>query len=214
MSKDYYSVLGINRNASQAEIKAAFRKLALKFHPDKNPGDPFFEQMFRDLKDAYETLSDSDRRSQYDARQQRYKTSTEPGMAGNEPKEPSATELVNKILSNLGQLLNQTRGASTEQIKTGTIADYLNRILTGDILNLYQFISAAQKRELIFSVIPLLRFFDQDQKNKYATQLVRIAGSDNQLITEIDKKIKSESSKQKVKNTTSFLVRNWLLFGI
>lgn len=214
MSKDYYSILGINRNASQTEIKAAFRKLAFKFHPDKNPGDPFFEHMFRDLKDAYETLSDSNRRAQYDARQQRYKATTEPRMAGNEPKEPSATELVNKILSNLRKMISQTRGASTEQIKTGTIADYLDRILAGDILHLYQVTSTAQQRELIFSVIPLLRFFSQDQRNRYVTQLVMIAGSDNQLIIEIDKKIKSESSKQKVKNTTNFLARNWGLFAM
>ena len=214
MTKDYYSILGINRNASQTEIKAAYRKLALKFHPDKNPGDPFFEQMFRDLKDAYETLSDSNKRAQYDARNQSHKATPEPRNTRNEPKEPSPTELVNNILSNLREMINQTKGASTEQIKTGVIADFLNRILIGDILNLYQFISTDQKSDLIFSVIPLLRFFDQDQRNKYATQLVMIAGSDNQLIAEIDKKIKSESSKQKVKNATSFLARNWSLVGI
>ncbi len=214
MTKDYYSILGINRNASQAEIKAAYRKLALKFHPDKNLGEPFFEQMFKDLKDAYETLSDSNKRAKYDARNQSHKATPEPKNTRTEPKEPSPTELVNNILSNLRLMINQTKGASTEQIKTGVIADYLNIILIGDILNLYQFIPTDQKSDLILSVIPLLRFFDQDLRNKYATQLVMIAGSDNQLIAEIDKKIKSESSKQKVKNITSFLARNWRLVGV
>lgn len=213
MTKDYYSILGINRNASQTEIKAAYRKLALKFHPDKNPGDAFFEQMFRDVKDAYEILSDPNKRARYDAGNKNQTETTESRKSRTEPNEPSPTELVNNIISNLRQMINQTKGASTEQIKTGVISDYLNRILVGDIISLYQFISTDQKRNLIFSVIPLLRFFEQNQRNKYATQLVMIAGSDNQLIEEIDKKIKSETSKQKVKNTTSFLARNWRLVG-
>ncbi|WP_339812060.1 J domain-containing protein [uncultured Imperialibacter sp.] len=214
MTKDYYSILGINRDASQTDVKAAYRKLALKFHPDKNPGDPFFEQMFRDLKDAYETLYDPNKRSRYDAGNKNQKATAESRKTRTEPNEPSPTELVNSVISNLRLMINQTKGASTEQIKTGVISDYLNRILIGDIINLYQFISTDQKRDIIFSVIPLLRFFDQNQRNKYATQLVVIAGSDNQLIEDIDKKIKSETSKQKVKNTTSFLARNWRLVGI
>ncbi|UII31356.1 DnaJ domain-containing protein [Fulvivirga ulvae] len=214
MAKDYYFILGINRNASQSEIKVAYRKLALKFHPDKNPGDPFSEQMFRDIKDAYETLSDLTKRAQYDRLNQSQETVSEPRNAKTEPNEPSPSELVNNIISNLKQMINQSKGASTQEIKTGVISDYLDIILVGDIINLYQFISIEQKRTLIFSVIPLLRFFEQYQRNKYAYQLVVIAGSDNQLIEEIDKKIKSESSKQKVKNTTSFLAGNWRLVGV
>ncbi|MEQ8414235.1 MAG: DnaJ domain-containing protein [Imperialibacter sp.] len=57
MSKDYYSILGLDKDAAPAEIKAAYRKLAHKFHPDKNPGDPFFDKMFRDVKEAYEALN-------------------------------------------------------------------------------------------------------------------------------------------------------------
>lgn len=168
MAKDYYSILGINRDASQAEIKAAYRKLALKFHPDKNPGDRFFEQMFRDVKDAYEVLADPNKRAQYDAGNRSQKEPTQSRKTRTEPNEPSPTELVNNIISNLSQMINQTKGASTEQIKTGVISDYLNRILVGDIINLYQFISTDQKRNLIFSIIPLLRFFEQNQRNKYA----------------------------------------------
>lgn len=63
MSKDYYATLGIDRNASDAEIKKAYRKLAAKFHPDKKTGD---EAKFKEVSEAYETLSDPEKRSMYD----------------------------------------------------------------------------------------------------------------------------------------------------
>jgi len=67
MSKrDYYSVLGVSKGASEREIKKAYKKLAMKYHPDKNPGDQAAEAAFKETKEAYETLSDADKRRQYD----------------------------------------------------------------------------------------------------------------------------------------------------
>ncbi|MDA3807177.1 MAG: J domain-containing protein [Thiomicrorhabdus sp.] len=63
MSKDYYSILGVSRTASDAEIKKAYRKMAAKFHPDKPTGD---EAKFKELSEAYETLSDAEKRNMYD----------------------------------------------------------------------------------------------------------------------------------------------------
>jgi curved DNA-binding protein CbpA len=64
--KDYYYILGLARNASRDEIKKAYRKLSLKFHPDQNNGDKFFEGRFRDVNEAYETLVDDIKRKVYD----------------------------------------------------------------------------------------------------------------------------------------------------
>jgi molecular chaperone DnaJ len=64
--RDYYEVLGLNKTASEADIKKAFRKLARKYHPDVNPGDKTSEQKFKELNEAYEVLSDSKKRQQYD----------------------------------------------------------------------------------------------------------------------------------------------------
>ena len=58
MAEDLYNLLGVPRNASPAEIKAAFRKLALKYHPDRNPGNKEAEERFRKANAAYEILSD------------------------------------------------------------------------------------------------------------------------------------------------------------
>ena len=64
--KDYYQILGLSPSASQEEIKKAYRKLSMKFHPDKNPGDPYFEQMFKGINEAYETLSNQAKKNNYD----------------------------------------------------------------------------------------------------------------------------------------------------
>ena len=64
--RDYYEVLGVEKNASADEIKKAYRKSAMKYHPDRNPGDKAAEEKFKELGEAYEVLSDSDKRAKYD----------------------------------------------------------------------------------------------------------------------------------------------------
>jgi len=64
--RDYYEVLGVERGASAKQIADAYRKLALKIHPDKNPGDKSAEEKFKELAEAYEVLSDPEKRRRYD----------------------------------------------------------------------------------------------------------------------------------------------------
>jgi molecular chaperone DnaJ len=64
--RDYYEVLVVSRTATEEEIKRSYRKLAVKFHPDKNPGDPHAEEQFKELGEAYDVLMDADKRAAYD----------------------------------------------------------------------------------------------------------------------------------------------------
>lgn len=66
MPRDYYEILGVPRNATLEEIKSAYRKLAMKYHPDRNPGDKEAEAKFREVQEAYEVLSNEKKRAQYD----------------------------------------------------------------------------------------------------------------------------------------------------
>ncbi len=77
MARDYYEVLGVSRNAGDAELKKAFRQLAMQCHPDRHPGDKQAEERFKELNEAYAVLSDPDKRAHYD----RFGTAT-PGAGG------------------------------------------------------------------------------------------------------------------------------------
>ncbi len=78
MSKDYYAILEVNKNASEVEIKKAYRRLAIKYHPDKNPGDSAAEEKFKEVNEAYAVLSDPEKRAMYD----RYGTTDFNGAGG------------------------------------------------------------------------------------------------------------------------------------
>src|SRR5256885_11898362 len=64
--RDYYEVLGVNRDADEEVIKKAYRRLAMKHHPDRNPDNPKAEELFKEAKEAYETLTDTHKRAAYD----------------------------------------------------------------------------------------------------------------------------------------------------
>ena len=81
--KDYYKILGVERKASADDIRKAYRKLALKYHPDRNPGDKAAEERFKDLNEAYQVLSDSDKRARYDQLGSAYSNWQGRGAPGN-----------------------------------------------------------------------------------------------------------------------------------
>ncbi len=80
--KDYYAILGVSPDASEEEIKRAFRRLALKYHPDRNPGDKAAEEKFKEINEAYQVLGDPEKRARYDQLRASYEQWRQAGMPG------------------------------------------------------------------------------------------------------------------------------------
>lgn len=99
--RDYYEILGVSRTAEHTEIKKAYRKLALQYHPDKNPGDKAAEEKFKEAAEAYEVLSDPDKRARYD----RYGHA---GVSGNSGGGFSGGMTMEDIFSQFGDIFGGT----------------------------------------------------------------------------------------------------------
>ena len=112
MSKrDYYDVLGVSRNAGDDEIKKVYRKLAMEHHPDRNPDNPKSEERFKEAKEAYEILSDPNKRSAYD---QQGHAGVDPSMGGGNPHGFSSDtfgDVFGDIFGGQGTQSNSYRGA-------------------------------------------------------------------------------------------------------
>ncbi|MDZ4048269.1 MAG: DnaJ domain-containing protein, partial [Pseudoxanthomonas sp.] len=99
MSKrDYYEVLGVARDASEEDLKKAYRRCAMKHHPDRNPGDAAAEAAFKECKEAYEVLSDGAKRRAYDAHGH---AAFEHGMGGGGPGGPDMGDIFGDIFGNI-----------------------------------------------------------------------------------------------------------------
>ncbi len=102
--RDYYEVLGVDRNADADALKKAFRKLAMEFHPDRNPGDKAAEEKFKEISEAYEVLSDPDKRARFD----RFGHA---GLGGFQPGEGFAGANINDIFGEIfGEFFGGGRG--------------------------------------------------------------------------------------------------------
>src|SRR5690242_11153121 len=113
--RDYYEVLGVEKGSGEQELKSAYRKLAMQFHPDRNPGDHTAEEKFKEAAEAYSVLSDPQKRAAYDA----YGHQGLSGMGGGGGFDPSAMDL-GDILSQVfgfGDAFGQQRGGRNRATK-------------------------------------------------------------------------------------------------
>ena len=98
--RDYYEVLGVDKTATPDELKKAYRKLALKYHPDRNPGDKEAEEKFKEAAEAYDVLSNPDKKARYD----------QFGMAGMEGGYAQGGMDMNDIFSQFGSIFGDLFG--------------------------------------------------------------------------------------------------------
>ncbi len=192
MKKDYYSILGVTKDSTLTEIKAAYRKLALKFHPDKNPGDPFFEKMFIEVKEAYDALTALHTKKEENSKATNNSTETSSKGAENQSKNSQfdASQLIDKIIKELKDLEGRVKNKSKNQLKTEVIFDYLSKILGEDLIKIVKSAHPQKREEVIFAMVPLLRFFSNSEREDLLLKIISIAGADNTLISQIDVKNK------------------------
>ena len=120
--KDYYQILGVPRNASAGDIKGAYRKLAMQYHPDRNPGDKQAEERFKEMNEAYQVLSDPQKRARYDQLGDSYSQWQQQGTPGN---------------FNWGQWTAQPTGSGYQQVDINdlfgdsTFSDFFRSIFGG-----------------------------------------------------------------------------------
>src|SRR5947209_4839156 len=101
--RDYYEILGVARSAADEEIKQAYRKLAMQYHPDRNPGDEEAAHKFKEAAEAYEVLRDSEKRERYD----RYGHAGLEGMAGPSFTDPQS---IFDLFGGLGDIMGEMFG--------------------------------------------------------------------------------------------------------
>jgi len=121
--QDYYETLGVARNASEDEIKKSYRKLAMKYHPDRNPGDKSSEEKFKEVKEAYETLSDEKRRAAYD---QFGHAASESGFSGFGGAGPNAgfSDVFSDLFGDIFGGRQQQRGGGQSHVQRGADLRY------------------------------------------------------------------------------------------
>ena len=114
--RDYYEVLGVEKSASAEEIKKSYRKKAMKYHPDRNPGEKEAEEKFKELGEAYEVLSDENKRSRYD----------QFGFAGVKPCQYglSYSALMGKGTAQIVEDVEEKKQAMSVLMKTQTGKDF------------------------------------------------------------------------------------------
>jgi curved DNA-binding protein len=141
--KDYYAVLGVNQTANTSQIKQKFRKLALKYHPDRNQGNKAAETKFKEISEAYDVLADADKRKKYDhfdqyrksnsrteynaARNSSSKSTTSPKAGFNSTdfsQYGNFDEFIDELLGRFSSPSSSTSSSSSSQTKPGVVSDF------------------------------------------------------------------------------------------
>jgi molecular chaperone DnaJ len=112
---DYYEVLGVSREASDQELKSAYRKLAMKYHPDRNPGDHAAEEKFKQASEAYQVLCDADKRAAYDRYGHAGVGATGPGGFGGFSGGVDIGDIFGDLFGEMFNMGGQQRGGSRQQ---------------------------------------------------------------------------------------------------
>lgn len=195
MDKNYYQILGLPTTCSDDEIKKAYRKLAIKFHPDKNSNDKYFEERFKELQEAYDVLSDPTKRRDYDIRFAK-KTEQSTRTKSTDTKREQGTT-PESLATDIEAAFRKLKWAESEQINYTELLKYIDSILNDNLVTQLLKIGDIKSNERIVDAISgLFKFLVKNDIKKYMPLLVKLSGANNELITKLHKIEKEEIRKE------------------
>lgn len=195
--KDYYKLLELTPAASQAEIKKAYRRLALKYHPDKNFGNQLYEAKFKEILEAYHILSDVKKRQDYNYQRNDYSHS----YSRKRTYTPATPQ---SIFNHTIELRKKVSGVDPDRMNKVALFQQIQKLLSNFNIHILQENNDAKlNKRVIEEVLFCSRYLPYVQVEKICFQLTALAGSDNLLYQRIykfskDIRVKSYWNRYKV----------------
>ena len=184
--KDYYSMLGVQPNATRDEIKRAYRRLAMAHHPDKNEGNAVAVAYFHDIKEAYETLTNPVKKEQYLQKRWYFKSRGK--------KFDTYKPLIPETVLNDSLLLNKyVHTLNPFRIDKPSLHAYIQSILSTEAIEMLKnFNDTKTNTQIVDLLLDATSYLDVEQSIQLNEQLKQVAGYDNTIINKIDEKNKTK----------------------
>jgi molecular chaperone DnaJ len=197
--KDYYKILGVSPSASPAEIKKAYRALAFKYHPDKNPENSLSEAHFKEVHEAYATLSDARKRTIYD--EERWLNGL--GAKTNYREAITPAWLLSTSIKLNADLLN----IDTYRMSHRALRDYILLILTDAHIGILQKEGEQEiNRKIITELLKAANKLESKYQDEITPSLILLAEGDKDLIDAIKNQINQKKKEEKQNKLFPFLI--------
>ncbi len=195
MRKSYYQILGVGQSATLIEIKSAYRKLALKFHPDKNQNDKYFEDRFKEIQEAYYVLSNPTKRKDYDIKfGKKTEQSAQPKSTETKREQGATPE---SLATGVEAAYRKLKWAEAEQINYSELIKYIDSVINDNIVTQLLKIGDIRSNErIVDSISGLFKFLRKNDIQKYMSLLVKLSGSNNELISKLHR-FEREENREK-----------------
>ena len=188
--KDYYKILEVSHKATLPEIKKSYRRLALRYHPDKNQGKKMYEAKFKEILEAYKVLSDDKKRLDYNhTRFASQNTHTK------KPAPPPTT--VNEVLLKSKEIKKKAAQADPDRMNKQLLFHNIQHLLSAHNITLlkHQY-NYTLNREVIGNILDAAKHLDYASANKICNLLISFAGVDNEAYASVHNFLKEQRRKE------------------